>query len=791
MHRWSCSSGFLITIMIGFVAMLTSCLGKNSANPGNSAVQSVTLSPASSISLDVGGTQNFSATGKNANGSTVVGGTIEFLVSSGNPNSAAPLSIASNGAACAGNWDPTATQCSPGTPGIAIVTAVINGVSSPPTTVYVHQHIDSIQITQAEAIPPQFDCFSQGQTWQFQGIAYNNNVDITSTVGPMSWSFSNTGVLTTDTAVTTLQPNQVRVTAKNPGITHIFATVGGTTSSPFTYTTCLVQYIRLQINGQGQAGNSIGVSNGGSVNVTATVVDTLNFVLSNPPLTWSTTNPEVAAFGTTTNNSTSNSATTRNNLGGATLFASCSPPSCNIGVQPGLPIYASDGVLPNGEKGYGAISVDVTSTATLPTYTAWAATTDCNNQPGCSSAMFSVTPGVTPIGSIVSVPRTPNSMMFNHLSAGRIYMGSDQGLMYLDVSSSSPSVALVSSATTPCNVSLCGTVLTISNDGKLVVISDTVSTTSQVYIFNGGSSSTAPIDLVLSNAGETAKAAVFSPDQLKVFIVTNLGNMYVYSTVDATKPLSILAPATDVKFSADGSFAYVAGAPAGSVSAYSICSGPTAPSVEIGNVTALSTPLKIFPSPAVQAGTQALTQTIFALEPPNIEFLTAEFTQVPLPVMLPNTPPQLTCNPPDMVSFSSVASVNLGQGSFDPIYSELAGNGTEMIIVARNVPAVLMFNVANKTTTSIPLVGNPNPLSASASSDGSQVYVAACDSYPNNDTTKPCASGSVHIVNTISQGDLQQVPYVNINQNNNPNMCNGQGTGAPLCLPNLIVIKPQ
>jgi hypothetical protein len=791
MHRCSCSSGFLITFTIGLVAMFTGCLGKNSTNPGNSAVQSVSLSPGSSISLDVGGTQNFSATGKNANGTTVVGGTIEFLVSSGNPNSAAPLSIASNGAACAGNWNPNATQCSSGTPGIAIVTAVINGVSSPPTTVYVHQHIDSIQITQAEAIPPQFDCFSQGQTWQFQGIAYNNNVDISNTVGPMSWSFSNTGVLTTDTAVTTLQPNQVRVTAKDPGITHIFVTVGGTTSTPFIYTTCLVQYIRLQINGQGQAGNSIGVSNGGSVNVTATVVDTLNFVLSNPPLTWSTTNPEVAAFGTTTNNSTSNSATTRNNLGGATLFASCSPPSCNIGVDPGLPIYASDGLLPNGEKGYGAISVDVTSTATPPTYTAWAATTDCNNQPGCSSAMFSVTPGVTPIGAIVSVPRTPNSMMFNHLSAGRIYMGSDQGLMYLDVSSSSPSVALVSNATTPCNVSLCGKVLTISNDGKLVVISDTVSTTSQVYIFNGGSSSTAPIDLVLSNAGETATAAAFSPDQLKLFIVTNLGNMYVYSTVDATKPLSILAPATDVKFSADGSFAYVAGAPAGSVSAYSICSGPTAPSVEIGNVTALSTPLKIFPSPAVQAGTQALTQTIFALEPPNIEFLTAEFTQVALPVMLPNTPPQLTCNPPDMVSFSSVASVNLGQGSFDPIYSELAGNGTEMIIVARNVPAVLMFNVANKTTTSIPLVGNPNPLSASASSDGSQVYVAACDSYPNNDTTKPCASGSVHIVNTISQGDLQQVPYVNINQNNNPNMCNGQGTGAPLCLPNLIAIKPQ
>jgi len=802
MHR--CSSGFFITFTIGLVAMLTSCLGKNSANPGNSAVQSVTLSPASSISLDVGGTQNFSATGKNANGTTVVGGTIEFLVSSGNPNSAAPLSIATNGAACAGNWDPTATQCSPGTPGIAIVTAVINGVSSPPTTVYVHQHVDSIQITQAEAIPPQFDCFSQGQTWQFQGIAYNNNVDITNTVGPLSWSFSNTGVLTTDTAVTTLQPNQVRVTAKNPGITHIFATVGGTTSTPFTYTTCLVQYIRLQINGQGQAGNSIGVTNGGSVNVTATVVDTLNFVLSSPPLTWSTTNPEVAAFGTTTNNSTSNSATTRSNLGGTTLFASCSPPSCNIGVQPGLPIYASDGVLPNGEKGYGAISVDVTSTSTPPTYTAWAATTDCNDQPGCSSAMFSVSPGVTPIGAIVSVPRTPNSMMFNHLSAGRIYMGSDQGLMYLDVSSSSPSVALVSNATTPCNVSLCGKVLTISNDGKLVVISDTVSTTSQVYIFNGGSSSTAPIDLVLSNAGETATAAAFSPDQLKLFIVTNLGNIYVYSTVDALGSVPIATTATDIKFSADGSFAYVAGSPASAVSAYSTCSLPGTASVEIGTpVSTSSTPVKIFPSPVLPPPFEHIypplnnenffwtTQKILALDPPNVDFLTAEFTQNPPPTMLPGQLPQLTCNPPLMLSFAPTASFNLGQGDFNPIYSELAGDGVEMIIVARKLPAVLLFSLANGTTTSIPLVGTPDPLSASASTDGSQVYVAACDQYVPNTTPPVCAAGSVHIVNTISQGDLQQVPYVNINQNNNPNMCNGQGTGAPLCLPNLIAIRPQ
>jgi DNA-binding beta-propeller fold protein YncE len=110
-----------------------------------------------------------------------------------------------------------------------------------------------------------------------------------------------------------------------------------------------------------------------------------------------------------------------------------------------------------------------------------------------------------------------------------------------------------------------------------------------------------------------------------------------------------------------------------------------------------------------------------------------------------------------------------------------------MIVVAQNIPAVLVFDVANGTTTAVRLVGNAAPLAASASTDGSQVYVAACDQYQGSS----CIAGSIHIVNTVSQGDIQQVPYIDVNQNNNMNMCNGQGVGAPLCLPNMVAIKPQ
>jgi hypothetical protein len=806
MHR--CGSGFLLTLAITFVIALTGCLGKSSSNSGNGGVSSVSLSPSSNFSMDVGGTQPFSATGKNALGGTVLGVNIQFIVASGSPNAAAPLSVASNGNACAGTWDAGVAFCSPGTSGIALVTAVINGVSSPVTTVYVHQHIDSIQVTRLDPQgPPIYDCFSQSQTWGYQAIAYSHNVDITNSVGPMSWSSSNTGVVTTDTTVPTLHPNQVQVTAKAPGITQLFASVSGTTSNFFPYTTCLIQAIYLQIGGQSQTGNSITVNNGGGVPITAIAIDTLyqftGVTLPSPPLTWSTTNPEVAAFSSATSSTGTNSATARNNLGGATLTASCTPPSCNIGVVPSLPIYASNCLptdnppcpLPNGTKGFGAISVDVTSTTKVPTYTAWAATTDCQNALGCTSAMFAVTPGTTPIGAIVGVPRTPNSMMFNHLSAARVYLGSDQGLMYVDVAASNPTVALVSNSSTQCNVSLCGKVLTISNDGHLVVVSDTVSTPSQVYIYNGSSTSTAPVDLIIP--GETATAAAFSPDQLKLFILTNTGNMYVYSTVDALTSVPIATSVTDVEFSADGSFAYVAGTPASSVSAYSTCSLPNIASVDIKSVAASSTPLQIFPSPVVQADAQGLTQNVIALEPPNIEILTAQqFTQVPIPY---ENPLQLTCNPPTIQSFTKGASFNLGQGNFTPVYTQLVADGTELIIVARNIPAVLLFNVSNGTTTSVPLdrpgFESTDPLSAAASTDGSQVYVAACDQYVPNTTPPACAAGSVHIVCTSActtgQGDYQQVPYANINDNNDSNMCNGQGVGAPLCLPNLIAIKPQ
>ena len=745
------SSGFLVINAVLFALALAGCVGKSSNNPGNLAIQSVSLTPATTLSLDLAATQTFTATAQNSLGQAVLT-TIHFASSNN-----ASLTIANNGLACAGSWDSLVVPvvCTPGVAGVAVVTATAGGVSSPPTTVYVHQHIDSIAVNPVGT--PATDCFSLGdpnpqkRTWMYQATAFSNGSDITNSVGPINWTAVPANVLTTVTAG--LQSNQVQATAKDPGITRLFASASGVTSSPLSYTTCLVSYIRLQI--QSGSGNSVTLAAGGAKTIVATAVDTLNNIVSKPPLTWITSNPEVATV-------TNGAVSAKQNASAAVISASCTPPTCNIGVLPGLPIYASTGPIPNLETpGFGVITVNVTN-AKPPAFTAWTATTGCGTAFNCTSAMFSVTAGNTPIASTVGLSRTPNSMQF--IPAGtRVYLGSDQGLMFVDVGTSS-TVGTVSSASSPCNLILCGKVLAISQDGNRVAVSDTV-THDQVYIYDNAHPTSAAVDLLIPNA----TAAAFSPDGMKLFILSASGKLFVYSTLDAVTSVPISASATDVAFSADGSFAYIAGTPNGSVSGYATCGIQGVGGIPM---PAPSKPVRIFPLP------DALH--VVALDPPNIDIFEAQSNQTNL------LDGQLICDPPT-VGFGSAAFSNLGLGDFTPVYMQVVGS-SQVIVLAQNVPAVLVFDIAGGTTTPIPLVNNGVPLAASSSPDGSQVFVAACEEFQDNDVTKPCLVGSVHIVNPHNGGDIQQVPFVN--RNTNDSMCSNLDLSQPPCLPNLIAVKP-
>ena len=772
-------TGFLFLLALVALAGLSGCVGKSSQNQQGGNVQTVTLNPSTNVSLDLGGTQTFTATARDVNGRTVFS-TITFTSSCTDQQPCAPISIASNGRACAGTWDSLSNPvvCTPGVPGFAQVTATVEGVSSPPAKLYIHQHIQSIRIS--SVTPPDQDCYSQGQTWNFEAHAFSaNNVDITDTVGPLNWASSTVNVLNVDSNKD-LPNNQVQVTAKDPGVTNIFASISGTTSAPMPFTTCLVKSIKLSIlNG---TGNSFTVAAGGTKTIEATVVDTRDVTLSKAPLTWSTSNPEAAAV------STSGVVTAKQTPGAANITASCTPPTCNIGVLPGMPIYATGGTLPGGQPGFGVITMHSTNSK-RPTATAWTATNDCDNLFNCTSVMFAVTAGNSPIGSTVTVPFTPNSMLFN--AAGtRVYMGSDSGLMFLDVSAQTLAVSRVSSQTTPCNVAVCGTPLAISPDGNLVVVSDTKTDPQQIYIFDAAHPTAAPVDLLITGA----KSATFSPDQMKLFILTESGSMYVYSTVESLLSVAVSAQSNGVAFSADGSFAYVSATPGNNVSTFSTCT--LQPTDNAHMVATSSKPLRIFPLPDVEEDEidddhSLVTQNVLALEQGTVagsanavQIVTAHFTRNPIQ----NTN-QFTCNLPEL-AFSSSSPLNFGQGDFVPLYTQVTADGSHVVVVAQNIPSVLLMDLASGTTSAYPLVGGAVPLAASSSQDGTQIYVAACESlFKDENGHQRCSSGAaVHIVDIQQGGDIQQAVYTNVGTGDS--MCTNLDADHP-CTPNLIAVKPQ
>ncbi len=144
----------------------------------------VTLSPAGSTSLQLGGIINFTATAQNSSSSTV---RATFTYMSSNTSI---LNIAPNGVACAGIWDATYANCTPGATGPVQVTATTTGgVTSVPTLVFVHPPIDNITVNGVllNGIAVQQPCLSQGQTMTVEAHAFSQGTDITQSVGPFTW----------------------------------------------------------------------------------------------------------------------------------------------------------------------------------------------------------------------------------------------------------------------------------------------------------------------------------------------------------------------------------------------------------------------------------------------------------------------------------------------------------------------------------------------------------------------------------------------------------------------------
>lgn len=699
----------------GFTALFIMILGlggcgSRSSNvpPSPQVPASISLIPASNLSLELGAQQSFGVTVRSS-ANTIIAIPVTLVSSN-----TAVLTIANNGVSCAGTWNSLVNPsvCTPGPTGVSVVTATAQGVTSPPTTVYVHQHIDNIAISPVNPIT--VPCFSQGQTALYQAAALSAGVDITSTVGPFLWSPANGTVLKLDNTLTTLLANQVQATAENPGQTTFEVSAAGVNSAPIQFETCPVQSISLAVTNT--TDTSFTIAAGGSKAITATVLDSMGVTLNNPPLTWSTSNAGVATVSTT-------GTVSAVAAGAADIIASCTPPSCNTGFVPSLPVYPSQVIVAN-----------VSAPTTAPSVTTWVSTTQCQNLLGCTANIRSLvtsSAGATTFGVSAALPGSPNSFLFNPQgSAG--FLGSQKSLMVLNPTANPPTVNNVTT--------VMGKVLAVSYDGTRVITSDTQSVPNQVFIYNSANTSVAPVNLPI----EGASAAAFSLDGLKAYIVANPSSgstLYVYSTVDSLKTYPLSGPATSLSASHSGAFMYLAGGnTVPTVSARIVCSNATADTV---STPGLATMLQTVPD-----GVHFL-----ALDPPYIDEITATVTITPS-----------VCSP--AVS-DTVSSTNLGQGSFTLLKMILSADGRQAFILSSDIGSVLVYNVAGRVTSSIPLVNNATPVSASATLDATLLFVGGSD-------------GAVHVLNAVAGGDTQQIPFPT-------DLCNNVSF---TCTPDLIAVRP-
>jgi hypothetical protein len=746
----------------------------------------ITLTPEGITSLQLGGILAFRATEQTSSGATA---NVSFNYTSSDTSI---LNVAPNGVACAGHWDAAFANCTPGAEGLVQVTASAAGIgsSSAPTLVFVHPPIDNVTVTGVllDGIEIQQPCLSQGQTMTLEAHAFSQGTDVTQSVGPFTWSANNASVVTIIPLVNQLvynsfpykiATNQATVTARAPGITYIYATGSGTTSTSFSqppprtdlgfFESCPIQNITLEIGYAGSGQTSFSAVKGGSAleTVVATVTDVMGnsslpntdggVVLQGIPLTWVSSQPQVVGTGSCVQSC----VLALPSSGAAAVAASCSPPSCNAGFPldppgsiPPVPVYATT-----------AISGLVTGSAS--TASVLATSLGCADQPpaDCITSIYDISTAKATAGAATPIPVAPNSLLFD-LAGDKAYMGSDFGAQAVNPGNFGTSSNAFTSLGT-----VTGKILAISTNGSVAIFSDTIHVPNQVYVVNTGTpSATTALNI------SAASAAAFSPDGLKAFIFGFDGNgnpdLYIYSPLQAleTIPLPAGTSVNSIVFSTNGAFAYIVepslagGGPAFTV--YNTCNSQV--------FTDTITGTHNIPLTAQPIAFKALPDGVHfvALETGGIiDYISASITGIPAATLA--TPSNLLC---PMTVGHKVQSFNLGQGSVHPIGFFPSPDGSMLYVLASDRSSILVYNLGTGAVTGIELTGNATPISVDMSVDAGTILVAGSD-------------GLLHQVTTSAGGsDQAQISFPNLANYLNPFCTFTPPSGA--CTLDFTAVRP-
>ena len=783
MSKWYFRS-VTAAIAAGLLCFLIACGYHRPPGP-SFQIARITLSPTPSTSLQVGSAVLFTATAQNRSNQSV---RAAFTFQSSDTS---VLNIASNGAACAGRWNESFTVCTPQGTGVVQVTASASGVTSAATLVFVHPPIDNIQISEVppvgspppacpgqQLIPaacsvpftPVAGCLSTNQMITVQATAFSKGTDITSLVGPFTWSETNTNAVRVTPITSTsnnVPTNQATVAPNTPGFTPIFATASRVSSQPYYVETCPVHCIAIELGASGsQTGGqtTFATTKGTSETVTSTAVDVQGCVVPKASLTWSSSQPASVSAATSCSSRTTCSVTTP--LPGAgSVTASCTPPTCNIGFpqsvaglnQPGqsplvqpLPVYP---VTPIS----GLVSGATSSTSVLAT------STDCQTTPLCTVNLYNLATTATIGGNPFALPTPPNSLALD-LAGDKAFVGSNYGAQLLTVGS----LGGTASAFTPLGT-VTGKVLGVSSNAGVAIFSDTFHSPNLVYVVNA--SSTFATSTPLSISGGVA--AAFSPDSLKAFIIGCIagavpcnsdptkppltGNtLYIYSALQSLQTIPLTASANAVGFSSNGEFAFVLEGAGNELAAY--CLGEL---TQDQSTLAANIPLTAAPSflSVLPDGVH-----LIALDNTGFDYITTTTAK--------STPP----NSCAQTITGSSQHISLGQGTFNPINFFVSPDGTRVYVVASDRSSVLVYDFNTNSVSGIQLANSVlgqavSPVAASMTVDGTLLYVATND-------------GTLHQLNTVSATDTLQLTFP---ATNNP-FCPTNSTQP--CALNVVAVKP-
>ncbi len=635
---------------------VTGCGGDSAAIEDPRVLTEVTVIPAS-VSLNRGQVQQVIPRALDQEDALILA---DFTFATSN---SAVFTVSTSGLICAGTWDslttpvvcaPSTAVCTPASNCTAnlTVTAMAGGVTvmSVPVPVFIHDVVDNIVVT-----PASVDCLSQDNTTgthytqQFSAQAFNGMIDITATVGPFTWASAQTNIATITTAGL--------ATGELPGVSNITASVGGVVSPAAPLTICPPASISLHVMGSAATAFSVAVN--GTQTLAVDIVDTMGEPLEAVPVTFQIVNPNIAAINATTR------VVTGSAVGSTGIIAHCTPPSCNQGST--IPTYSNVAMATVTGTAAASTVYATCSSSLAPCTTAVTG--------GTQTQLIPINTGTDTAGTAINLPQTPNSILFTRDGA-TIFLGSANGLMTVDAASNT----LQSTVT-----NLPGRVLAVSPDGNRVVVSNIPGAT--VFIFDRGANSITALGI------SDATAAAFTPDGVKTFI-TAANSLFVASTQFALQNIPLAAVANDVTVLSGGSFAYLAGGAASSITARATCDNT--------EVDSDATPAT---SPALIAALPDGSRVV-AANSPNLEVITVT--------------PSFTGCPP--LPGGVLISVDFGQGAFTPRQIIVLPDATRAYVTS-NLTSLLAYDVAGGTASAIPLTGGASATTGGATVASDRVYV--------------------------------------------------------------------